>query len=72
MLKPMRIFSQRDKKALWNIFEYRANEPDYVVKRYEADLQRLADMLDLTIKQYEKETQLPWNREYDQWEGFDD
>jgi len=72
MLKPIRILSERDRKALWNIFEYMANESDVIVERYAMELQIMADVLDMDVSTYEKETGIEWNREYDYWEGFDD
>jgi hypothetical protein len=65
MLKEIRILGERDKAALRQIFEYLANQSDTLVQRYSQEMQRLADMADISQQQYELKTGLYWE------EGFD-
>lgn len=66
MLKPIRIISERDKMALWAVFEYMAHQPDHIVEGYQEELQVIADMMGISEEKYEKETGLSWDFEHNE------
>jgi len=56
--KPIRILSEKDKEAIWALFEYVANEKEHIVEGYEKELRRVADIIELTPELFEEVTGL--------------
>lgn len=67
--RPIRVLSEKDKEAIWAIFEYVANVDQAVVDSYEQELRRIADIINLDPYKFEKETGLIWYP-YDSWAEY--
>jgi hypothetical protein len=67
--KPIRILSEKDKEAIWTIFEFVANADQAIVDSYEQELRRVAQIIDLHPYKFEKETGLIWHP-YDSWSEY--
>ena len=58
--KPIRVLSEKDKNAIWALFEYVANEKPHILNGYEEELRRVADIIELTPERFEEVTGMLW------------
>ena len=62
-LKPIKIIPDDDKNAIWALWEYVANQENEVIFRYQEDIKKVAEILDVSDHDLYEYTGLQFDRD---------